>query len=234
MEQQTRLRTSVRSDTAVDWHEVAYLLLCSRRIDELEEQQLLPAGKITYQFSAKGHELAQILLGLHLRHPHDGATVYYRSRPFMLSVGLTLAEAFAGPLGKATSPNGGRDIGVVFNLPPPTWGDRTACQRRRGSAVYPCSGLGTGDSVPRPGAPRQLLARCHHRCARRGWFACHQRLLGSLDHGNDAAIAPALLRGEQRLRHLCAFDASGSRRAYCTEPPLLPEPTPVGGRRNRP
>jgi 2-oxoisovalerate dehydrogenase E1 component len=148
MEQQTRLRTSVRSDTAVDWHEVAYLLLCSRRIDELEEQQLLPAGKITYQFSAKGHELAQILLGLHLRHPHDGATVYYRSRPFMLSVGLTLAEAFAGPLGKATSPNGGRDIGVVFNLPP-----------RRGVTVLPASGDVGAQYTPAAGWAQAILYR---------------------------------------------------------------------------
>jgi len=123
-------------------------LLLSRRIDELEEQELLPAGKITYQFSAKGHELAQILLGLQLRHPHDGATVYYRSRPFMLAVGLTPEEAFAGPLARVGSPNGGRDIGVVFNMPP-----------RRGVTVLPASGDVGAQYTPAAGWAQAILYR---------------------------------------------------------------------------
>ncbi|HSQ40469.1 MAG TPA: hypothetical protein VLM78_09945, partial [Anaerolineales bacterium] len=64
-----------------DWTRVARLLLTSRRLDEFEERDLAPAGKVPYQFSAKGHELSQILLALQLTHPHDAATVYYRSRP---------------------------------------------------------------------------------------------------------------------------------------------------------
>src|SRR3972149_1329059 len=72
---------------APDWPRIARLLLTSRTIDTLEEKELTPAGKVTYQFSAKGHELAQILLGLSLTHPHDAAAVYYRSRPFMLAAG---------------------------------------------------------------------------------------------------------------------------------------------------
>src|SRR5689334_14312074 len=79
-------------EPAVDWPTVARLLLCSRALDQIEEQELLPAGKLRYQFSARGHELAQILLGLSLEHPHDAATVYYRSRPFMLASGLTAEE----------------------------------------------------------------------------------------------------------------------------------------------
>ncbi len=62
-----------------DWSKVARLLLTSRAIDEIEENELVQAGKVTYQFSAKGHELAQILLGLLLDHPHDDAVPYYRS-----------------------------------------------------------------------------------------------------------------------------------------------------------
>src|SRR5918998_1471911 len=72
-----------------DWAAAARLLLTSRALDDLEEKELVPAGRVRYQFSARGHELAQILLGLQLRHPHDVASVYYRSRPLMLTVGLT-------------------------------------------------------------------------------------------------------------------------------------------------
>jgi 2-oxoisovalerate dehydrogenase E1 component len=100
-----------------NWAEVARLLLTSRALDELEEQELVPAGKVRYQFSARGHELAQILLALKLDSAHDAAAVYYRSRPFMLASGLTPEEALAATMARSGSPSGGRDIGVVFNLP---------------------------------------------------------------------------------------------------------------------
>src|SRR3954469_21056329 len=112
-----RGRPPVAADSAVDWSLVARLLLISRTLDRIEEEELLPAGKLRYQFSARGHELAQILLGLSLDHPHDAATVYYRSRPFMLATGLTPEEAFCGTMARMGSPNGGRDIGTVFNMP---------------------------------------------------------------------------------------------------------------------
>src|SRR5207248_9953220 len=50
-----------------------------------------------------------------LNHRHDGATVYYRSRPLMLGVGLSPFEAFASNMHKLEGVSGGRDIGVVFN-----------------------------------------------------------------------------------------------------------------------
>lgn len=99
------------------WTQVARLVLTSRKLDELEEEQLAPSGEVAYQFSAKGHELAQVLLGLHLTHPHDGVSVYYRSRPLLLTLGLTLQEALAAGLARQGSPSGGRDAGVMFNLP---------------------------------------------------------------------------------------------------------------------
>ena len=100
----------------VRWREVARLVLTSRAIDHLEESELVPGGKIAYQFSARGHELAQVLLALALDQPHDAAGVYYRSRPFLLASGLTIEEALAGSMAKAGSPTGGRDIGVVHML----------------------------------------------------------------------------------------------------------------------
>ena len=71
----------------VDWPRVARLALTSRRLDELEERELAPSGKIAYQFSSRGHELSEVLMALALTHPHDAASVYYRSRPFMLAAG---------------------------------------------------------------------------------------------------------------------------------------------------
>ncbi|MBI5567772.1 MAG: pyruvate dehydrogenase [Chloroflexi bacterium] len=102
--------------TTMDWRAVARYVLTSRTVDQLEETELAPNGKVTYQFSARGHELAQALLGLSLDHPHDAAGVYYRSRPLLFASGLSVGEALAGSMAKAGSPTGGRDIGVVHML----------------------------------------------------------------------------------------------------------------------
>ncbi len=101
----------------INWKEVARIMLTSRAIDEKEENELVPEKKILYQFSARGHELAQILLGMNLDHPHDAASAYYRSRPLMLTLGLDLEDAMAAPMGKSGGYSDGRDIGVVCNLP---------------------------------------------------------------------------------------------------------------------
>ena len=108
---------STQSLRQPDWKRVAYLLHASRALDDIEETRLLPERKVLYQFSARGHDFAQILLGLQLTDPHDGITVYYRSRPIMLAVGVALEDAAAAPLARTGSFSGGRDIGVVFNMP---------------------------------------------------------------------------------------------------------------------
>ncbi len=94
-------------------------MLLSRGLDLIEETQLYPAKKILYQFSARGHELPQILLGTLLVGPHDAASGYYRSRPLLLTLGLSPADAIAGGMAKLGSVSQGRDIGAVYNLPPP-------------------------------------------------------------------------------------------------------------------
>ncbi len=73
-------------------------------------------GKLKFQFSAKGHEIPQLIAAALLQHRHDGATVYYRSRPLMLGVGLSPFTAFASVMHKVEGVSGGRDIGVVFNF----------------------------------------------------------------------------------------------------------------------
>ncbi|MDO8500633.1 MAG: transketolase C-terminal domain-containing protein [Gemmatimonadaceae bacterium] len=121
------------TDTAVnprfDWKRIAYLLLASRGLDDTEETRLMPEKKVVYQFSARGHDLAQVILGSLLDGQHDAAGAYYRSRPLLLTLGLTLEDAFAGPLRKSGGFSDGRDIGMVCNLP-----------NRNGPVVLPMSG----------------------------------------------------------------------------------------------
>ena len=106
-----------------DWRRIAYQVLASRALDEIEEstnrnRSALPRENVVlYQFSARGHESAQIILGQLLNARHDGVGAYYRSRPLLLALGLTLEDAFASPLGRSGGFSDGRDIGVVCNLP---------------------------------------------------------------------------------------------------------------------
>jgi len=119
---------------ALDWEKISYLLLLSRAMDDVEEQELVPAKLVFNQFSARGHDFAQILLGTLLTHPHDGATGYYRSRPFVLSLGLDIDDAVASPMAKSGGYSDGRDIGVVCNYPN---------IERTGAMLFPmCGGVG--------------------------------------------------------------------------------------------
>jgi 2-oxoisovalerate dehydrogenase E1 component len=107
-----------RVSAEVNWREVAWLVLTSREMDRLEEQELVPAKKVLYQFSARGHDMAQVLLGLQLK-DGDAACGYYRSRPLLLALGVPLADALGSGMGLAGGYSDGRDIGVVFNYPNP-------------------------------------------------------------------------------------------------------------------
>ncbi len=119
---------------AWDWQKISYLLLLTRAMDTVEERDLVPAKLVFNQFSARGHDLAQILLGSLLTHPHDAATGYYRSRPFVLSLGLDVEEAVAAPMAKSGGYSDGRDIGVVCNYPN---------VHRKGAMLFPmCGGVG--------------------------------------------------------------------------------------------
>ncbi len=104
------------------WLAILERALISRAMDDLEvspgyrpNPDKPMEGRLKFQFSAKGHEVPQLVAAALLNHPHDGATVYYRSRPLMLGVGLTPFEAFASNMHKLEGVSGGRDIGVVFN-----------------------------------------------------------------------------------------------------------------------
>jgi 2-oxoisovalerate dehydrogenase E1 component len=125
---------------SIDWKRVVYLTLASRRIDDIEETRLVPAKEVLYQFSARGHDMAQVILGQYLTHPHDGIGAYYRSRPLLLTVGLPFDDAFAGPMGRSGGFSDGRDIGVVCNLPNPGGPTVLPMSGDVGSQFTPCAG----------------------------------------------------------------------------------------------
>ena len=130
----SELKPALRNapDEAVDWPRVVYLVSLSRALDTMEETRLVPEKKVLYQFSARGHDLAQVLLGCRLDDPADATCGYYRSRPILLSLGVDVADALGSAMGKAGGYSDGRDIGVVFNYPNP----------HGASALPMCGGVG--------------------------------------------------------------------------------------------
>jgi 2-oxoisovalerate dehydrogenase E1 component len=122
-------------DRRFDWRRIAYHALVSRALDDVEEatnknRANVPREHLVlYQFSARGHDVAQAILGSLLDHPHDAASAYYRSRPLLVSLGLSIEDALASPLGRSGGFSDGRDIGVVCNLP-----------NKHGPTVLPMSG----------------------------------------------------------------------------------------------
>lgn len=104
-------------DDTRDWARIAHLVQLSRALDDMEERRLVPEKKVLYQFSARGHDLAQILLGDRLTEKTDATCGYYRSRPMLLSLGVDVADALGSAMGRAGGYSDGRDIGVVFNYP---------------------------------------------------------------------------------------------------------------------
>ena len=155
----TSVRRTPRStritDPHFDWRRIAYTALVSRALDDVEEstnrnKAAIPREHLVlYQFSARGHEVAQVILGSLLTHPHDAASAYYRSRPLLLSMGLSIEDALASPLGRAGGFSDGRDIGVVCNLP-----------RANGPIVLPMSGDVGSQYTPSAGWAQAIL---YHR-----------------------------------------------------------------------
>src|SRR5580693_3888881 len=138
-----------------DWRKIAYHALVSRALDDVEEatnrnRQTVPKEHLVlYQFSARGHEMAQIILGSFITGRHDAAGAYYRSRPLLLSLGLSIEDALASPLGRSGGFSDGRDIGVVCNLP-----------NREGPIVLPMSGDVGSQYTPVAGWAQSIM---YHR-----------------------------------------------------------------------
>lgn len=145
-----------RPESELDWRRVAYHTLVSRALDDLEEETnrnktggVPKEHLVLYQFSARGHDVPQTILGSLLTHPHDAVSAYYRSRPLLLSIGLPIDDALGSPLGRAGGFSDGRDIGVVCNFP-----------NEHGPIVLPMSGDVGSQYTPAAGWAQAVM---YHR-----------------------------------------------------------------------
>jgi 2-oxoisovalerate dehydrogenase E1 component len=157
---------------SIEWRRVLHTVFVSRALDELEERQLVPAGKVIYQFTARGHDVTQVLLGQALTEPGDGATVYYRSRPLVLALGLSLDDALASTMMRTGSVSEGRDLGTLFNLP-----------GKDGPSVLPAGGGVGSQYTPAVGWAQAIRYRAK--------VLGEERLARSIAvaHGGDASTA---------------------------------------------
>jgi 2-oxoisovalerate dehydrogenase E1 component len=195
---------------ALDWRGLLATVLRSRALDELEETRLVPARKVLYQFTARGHEVTQALLASFLDGPRDGIGAYYRARPLALALGLTLEDALAATMMRSGSMSEGRDIGVVMSLP-------------RGEAEVPgpcmlpgCGGVGT-QYTPAVGWAQALV----YRASVLGDAQAARSI--AVAHGGDASTATngfwaALnIATTQRLPLLFFIEDNGYGISVCSE-----------------
>ena len=169
----TAPRAPARESTkekAFDWRTIAYNALVSRALDDVEEStnrnraNVPKEHLVLYQFSARGHDVAQCILGSLINGRHDAAGAYYRSRPMLLAMGLSIEDAFGSPLGRAGGFSDGRDIGVVCNLPSTT-----------GPIVLPMSGDVGSQFTPSAGWAQNIVY--------------HRDTLGDASYNNCMSVA---------------------------------------------
>ncbi len=156
----------------IDWSRAAATVFASRALDDLEESRLVPARKVLYQFTARGHDVTQALLAQMLTGARDGVSLYYRARPLALALGLPLETALASTMMRVGGVSEGRDIGVVLNVP---------C--RNGPTILPaCGGVGT-QYTPAVGWAQAI--RYHAEVLRDAeWNGCV-----AIAHGGEASTA---------------------------------------------
>ena len=155
MRKTTKSTATVSPSSPPDWRRIAYLVHASRAMDDIEEttnknRTTVPKEHLVlYQFSARGHDVSQVILGSLVNHRHDAVGAYYRSRPMLLTVGLDFVDALASPLGRSGGFSDGRDIGVVCNLP-----------NKNGPIVLPMAGDVGSQYTPAAGWAQSVL---YHR-----------------------------------------------------------------------
>ena len=140
----------------------------------------------------------------------------------MLALGVGLEDAAAGPLARSGSFSGGRDIGVVFNMPGQGGADGAAGLRRRGRAIHAGGGLGAGDPISHatcwvmPAYARSIAVVLggDASVATNGFWS-------ALTDGHYAAPADAVLHRGQRLRHLRPVEHADAGRQHRGESALV-------------
>ena len=220
-----------RVSADVDWREVARLVLTSREMDRIEEQELVPAKKVLYQFSARGHDMAQVLLGLQLK-DGDGVCGYYRSRPLLLALGVPLADALGLGHGARRRlfrrPRYRRRV----QLPQSRRRARAADVRRGRRAIHAGGRLGAGDRVQARGAGRRADRRDRGGARRRRKLR-DRRILVRANNCDDATVAAANIHRGQWLRHLGALGISNTWQGHRGQPRELLRADDLQRRRHR-
>ena len=194
----------------------------------------MPERKVLYQFSARGHELTQILLGLQLT---DAA----RRRGGLLPLAPAHADARREPRGC------GRRAADARAAPSAT--DATSawcstCRAATAPTVLPaCGGVGT-QYTPAAGWAQAIRYR-HETLGDPAYARSIAVVLGgdastatngfwsALNIATTLAAAAAVLHRGQRLRHLRAVAAADPRRQHRRQSALLQRPHDPRGRRHR-
>ena len=131
----------------VNWREVARLVLTSREMDRLEEEELVPAKKVLYQFSARAATTwRRCCSGCTSRMATRPAAIIARGRCCWRSACRSTTRLGSG-MGRAGGYSDGRDIGVVFNYPNPGGAPALADVRRSRRAIHADRRLGAGDRL---------------------------------------------------------------------------------------
>ena len=214
---------------------------CPARIDDVEEatnrnRTSVPKEHLVlYQFSARGHDMAQCILGV-----ADRPRARRRQRVLSVAAPAALARPHASrtasPARSAASGgfSDGRDIGVVCNLPKRRRSDRAADVRRRRLAVHAGGGLGAGDHLPsrRPQAiaPGAAPWRSCSAARRRSRPTASGR---ALTMATTLKLPDAVLHRGQRPRHLGARRHADAGRQHRRESGVVREPVRARWRRHR-
>ncbi len=93
-----RLEAHASARSAVDWRSVVQAVQRSRALDHIEESQLYPARQLYFQFSARGHDVSQVLLAQQLTGTRGGIAVAHGGDASTASNGFWSALNIAAPV----------------------------------------------------------------------------------------------------------------------------------------
>jgi 2-oxoisovalerate dehydrogenase E1 component len=156
-------------------------------MDKLEEERLVPERKVLYQFSARGHDMAQAMLGSDSPPPRRDLRLLPLAA-VLLSLGVPIEDgarlrdgAGRGLFGRARHRRG-------VQLPPIRRGAGAAHVGRSRSAIYADRGLGAGDRISSHVLGDRSYDGSDRRGAGRRRLLRDRRLLGGPDHRHDAEL----------------------------------------------
>ena len=222
-----------RVSAEVDWREVARLVLTSREMDRIEEQELVPAKKVLYQFSARAAMTwRRCCSGLQLK-DGDAACGYYRSRPLLLALGVPLADALGSAWASPAAIRTGAISASCSTTPIPGGAHALPMCGGVGAQYTPAAGWAQAIDYKQQGAGRRAGGR-DRAGARRRRELRDRWILVRANYCDDTIFAAAILRRGQWLRHLGAVGIPDAGQGHCHQSRELLRPDHFQRRRDRP